>query len=163
MLVLNDLSKVQFPIFALENDNIEILDGIVWIDDEVVDDRNMPGTTLGIRRIQSPMTSKYPLKTMLENYAQAIKYRGNVFIDSLGKLFIYEKIKRGKLKYHKIRKQEKKEIATVLWVRGVPFPFTLPRPLKSNQKWAGILYDNDFPWLLYETCEEQKKDTWRKF
>ena len=60
-----NINDLIFPLFVIHTDNIEELDGILWIDDQVLDDKNMPGDTLGLRRIQSPMKSIYPLKYMI--------------------------------------------------------------------------------------------------
>ena len=62
-----DYDNIDFPVFVLHTDNIELIDGILWIENQVLDDKNMSGKTLGIRRLQSPMKSLYPLKYMLEN------------------------------------------------------------------------------------------------
>jgi hypothetical protein len=99
---------------------------------------------------------------MLSDQVSVFKRIGKFYIDYLGRPFIYEKRRNVQLKYHRIRKQEKKEVATVLWVNNIPFPFTLTRPLQPEQKWAGILYDRGLPWLLYETTTTKKRDSWRK-
>ena len=57
--------NIDFPVFVLHTDNIELIDGILWIDNQVLDDKNMLGTTLGMRRLQSPMKSLYPLKYII--------------------------------------------------------------------------------------------------
>ena len=49
-----DYNNIDFPVFVLHTDNIELIDGILWIDNQVLDDKNMSGKTLGIRRLQSP-------------------------------------------------------------------------------------------------------------
>jgi len=49
--------KIQFPIFPVHTDEITLVDGILWIENQVLDDKNMKGKTLGIRRLQSPMKS----------------------------------------------------------------------------------------------------------
>jgi len=61
------LFEINFPVYVVHTDNIELIDGILWIDDQVLDDRNMPGDTLGKRRLQTPMKSLYPLKYMIED------------------------------------------------------------------------------------------------
>ena len=66
------------------------------------------------------------------------------------------------LKYHKILRVEKKNIVSMLWIKDCPFPFPLKRPLPENASWAGILYQNNIPWILFDLAEEKKKDTWRK-
>ena len=62
-----DYSKINFPVFSVHTDNVEFIDGILWIDNQVLDDKYMSGDTLGKRRLQSPMKSLYPLKYMLED------------------------------------------------------------------------------------------------
>ena len=66
------------------------------------------------------------------------------------------------LKYHKILRVEKKNIVSMLWIKDCPFPFPLKRPLPENASWAGVLYKQGIPWLLYGLAEEKQKDTWRK-
>ena len=56
MIILNykTISRVEFPVFVLPSDNWEKLDGLFFVDGELIDDKNMPGQTLGIRRLQTP-------------------------------------------------------------------------------------------------------------
>lgn len=154
------LFEISFPVYVVHTDNIELIDGILWIDDQVLDDRNMPGDTLGKRRLQTPMKSLYPLKYMIENEIGLISHRRNTFIDSDGEPFIYVKTRTATIKYHKIAKIEKKEIATVLWLKGINFPFLEKRPPLG--KWAGVLYNKTIPWMIFDFSESPKKDTWRK-
>ena len=51
--LVTDKKDLVFPIFVLHSDNVELLDGILWLDDQVLDDKNMKGRSLGIRRLQS--------------------------------------------------------------------------------------------------------------
>ena len=157
-----DYDNINFPVFVLHTDNIELIDGILWIDNQVLDDKNMSGKTLGIRRLQSPMKSLYSLKYMLEDETDLLHHQGKFYIDSSGVFFIKIKTTNTQLKYHKIMRVEKKTIASRLWIKDCPFPFTLKRPLPENASWAGILYKQGIPWILYDLSEEKKKDTWRK-
>ena len=157
-----NINDLIFPLFVIHTDNIEELDGILWIDDQVLDDKNMPGDTLGLRRIQSPMKSIYPLKYMIEDEIGLMKHRGSTFIDNEGKVINYEKTKSLTLKYHKITKREKKGVATVLWLKDVPFPFAEKSPPDIEITWAGVLYDRGIPWKIYDFSDKKKKDTWRK-
>tara|TARA_R100000458_G_C8120554_1_gene139631 strand:- start:119 stop:598 length:480 start_codon:yes stop_codon:yes gene_type:complete len=154
--------KIIFPVFVLHTDNIELIDGILFIDNQILDDTNMLGDTLGKRRLQTPMKGLYNLKYMVEDISELIQHQGKYYIDNVG--FFFEKIKRTKvnLKYHKILRVEKKNIVSMLWIKNCPFPFPLKRPLPENASWAGVLYRQGVPWLLYDLAEEQKKDTWRK-
>ena len=84
------------------------------------------------------------------------------FIDSDGFPFIYEKTIWCKLKYYKIRKIERKGIASILWLHGVTTRHIIARPPHGEMKWAGVIHYNDDPWLLYEYAEEKLKDSKRK-
>ena len=154
--------NIEFPVFVLHTDNIELIDGILFIDREILDDTNMTGKTLGLRRLQSPMKGLYPLKYMLEEVSELLQHQGKHYIDSVGFVFTKQKTTRVELKYQKILRVEKKNIVSMLWLKNCPFPFPLKRPLPKNASWAGVLYRQGFPWALYDLAEEKKKDTWRK-
>jgi len=154
--------KLKFPLFVVHTDNVELVDGLLWVEGEVLDDTNMKGNTLGIRRLQSPMKSIYPLKYMIEDIPDLLNHQGKYYIDNSGFFFEKEKTTKVSLKYHKILRVEKKTIASVLWLKDCPFPFTLKRPLPESNSWAGVLHRDGIPWILYDTSDKKKKDTWRK-
>ena len=154
--------KITFPIFVVHSDEIIFVDGILWIGNEVLDDTNMKGKTLGLRRLQSPMNSIYPLKSMIKNIRALLDHQGKYYIDSTGRFFRQIKTTKVVLKYHKILRIEKKDIASVMWVKDCPYPFTLDRPLTEGESWAGLLYRKGLPWLLYDTSNKKKKNSWRK-
>ena len=154
--------RLKFPIYPIHTDEILSVDGLLWIEDQVLDDRNMKGDTLGLRRLQSPKKSIYPIKYMIQDIPSYLAHQGKFYIDNSGYFFTKEKNTRVDLKYHKIIRVDQKDIASVLWIKDCPFPFTLTRPLRKDQSWAGILYRAGVPWLLYDTSAEKKKNTWRK-
>lgn len=151
-----------FPIYVIHSDNVELIDGILWLDDQVLDDKNMEGETLGQRRLQTPMKSIYPLRYMLEDEVAMMRHKRKTFIDNEGRVFSYEKTKTVKIHYHKIRKREKKGVATVLWLKDCPFPFAEKSPPSEELTWAGVMYLEGFPWKIFNFTEERKKSTWRK-
>ena len=153
---------IVFPVFTVHTDDVDRSDGMLWVENQVLDDRNMSGNTLGLRRLQSPMSSMYPLKYMIRDIPSLLMHKGKHYIDSEGKFFTKEKTTRVALKYHKILRVDSKDIVSVLWVKDCPFPFTLDRPLPKEMTWAGILYRKSTPWLLYNIASEKLKDTWRK-
>ncbi len=73
--LVTNREELVFPIFVIHSDNIDYLDGILWLDDQVLDDKNMKGRNLGIRRLQSPMKSLYPLKYMIQDEVSLMKHR----------------------------------------------------------------------------------------
>ena len=157
-----DVQHVTFPVFHLPSDNWSFSDGLLFLDNKIIDDRNMPGGSLGLRRVQTPHKDLLPLRRSVLNLTGIIKQNTSTFIDSEGTPFIYEKIKWCRLKYYKIRKVERKEIASVLWLQGVNFPIIIPRPPHTDMKWAGMIHIGDDPWILYDYSEEKEKDSKRK-
>ena len=156
------IDKIQFPVYVLPSSNWDTIDGLFYVDRILVDDKNMPGETLGKRRLQTPFKDLLPLKRAADNLLAIIKSGHKCFIDSKGVPFIYEKTENCALKYHKIRKVEKKDSASVLWLKGFTFPFVVPRPPPIEYTWAGVLYLKGLPWVLYEYSISKQKDTRRK-
>ena len=56
IVTYKEIKKIKFPVFILPNSNWELVDGLLLIDNQVVDDKNMPGASLGIRRLQTHFT-----------------------------------------------------------------------------------------------------------
>ena len=162
MITYKELGNVTFPAFPLDIDNTQLLDGLLFLDGRLVDDRNMPGNTLGLRRLQSPMPNIYPLNRGVLDIATIIRRPSGSYIDSLGKMFTYTKTIFAQLKYHKIRKIEKKDTYSVLWISNFNFPFKIPRPPNPKFTWAGILHIKGYPWQLYSYSETKIKDSVRK-
>ena len=154
--------KIHFPIIPVHPDAISFVAGILWIEIHVNYEKKMKGPTVGIRRLQSPMKSINPVKYMIKDIRSYLDHQGKFYIDNTGYFFRKDKTKKATLKYHKILRVDLKTIASVLWVKDCPFPFTLDRPLRDDQTWAGILYREGIPWLLYDTSTEKKKNSWRK-
>jgi hypothetical protein len=162
LITYKNFDKITFPVFRLESDNLEMADGILWSDNRVLDDRNMPGATLGLRRLQTPFKDIVPLPWSIPTVVNLIRNRGGSYIDSTGLVIYYEKTKMVKLAYYKIRKIQPQKTHSLVWVSNLNFPFTVPRPPDAGLTWAGILHINDFPWLLYEFAEKKLKRTIRK-
>lgn len=89
-------------------------------------------------------------------------YKGKCFIDNSGRPFIYEKTLSSKLKCYKIKKIEKKDTASLVWLYDVNTPFTIPRPPLDNPGWARILHLGPSPWMLYDYVSQPVKDTYRR-
>ena len=149
----------EFPLYVVHTDEVMEADGILWIEDQVLDDKNMSGETLGKRRLQTPMKSLYPLRYMINDEIELIKHQGKFFIDSKGEFIIYEKTEKVQLRYHKILKVERLRGRSIIKVKDIPFPFDVLRPTSSEEKWAGVLYRKGIPWKLYETVKERKNNT----
>jgi hypothetical protein len=156
------LSDIQFPVYVVHTDDVVSRDGILWCEGQVIDDKNVSGKTIGKRRLSTPYKNLYSLRIMLEDYLSMFKHGGKNYVDSSGKFFRYEKSMKANLIYKKIRRVEKKDVLTLVWVDSVPFPFEVKRPPQLQFKYAGILYINKQPSYLYNFSTDMKKTTWRK-
>ena len=162
IVTYRQISQIKFPIFKLPSSNWHRTDGLLFLDGEILDDKNQPGLTLGARRLQTPHENLMPLNKMISNHRGLLKQTTRIYIESSGRPFIYEKTKYCTLKYLKIKQVDLKEHACLLWLQGVKQPFTTPRPPPANMRWAGLLHLRNLPWMLYEYSEEYQKDRRRK-
>ena len=156
------IPKLVFPVFLLDSENWEESDGLLFLNNKVLDDTNQSGKTLGARRVQTPHRNLHILKYMITSPNGLLKQKTKYFIDNSGRPFIYEKTTMLPLKYLKISKVELKDSATLIRVKGHNSPFTVPRPPEVGYTWAGILHVQGLPWMLYEYSETKLKDTRRK-
>jgi hypothetical protein len=156
------IPKLVFPVFLLDSENWEESDGLLFLNNKVLDDTNQSGKTLGARRVQTPHRNLHILKYMITSPNGLLKQKTKYFIDNSGRPFIYEKTTMLPLKYLKISKVELKDSATLIRVKGHNSPFTVPRPPEVGYTWAGVLHVQGLPWMLYEYSETKLKDTRRK-
>ena len=162
VLTYKRLSSLNYPVFRLPSNNWESRDGLLYVDGLLVDDKNMPGETLGIRRLQTPFKSLLKLSKAYTSPIAIIKESAGPYIDNYGKLFEYEKTKYCKVRYYKIRNIEKKITHSILWLHRVNFPIQIPRPPSHDFKWAGMLHLDGKPWLLYDYATEKLPEYRRK-
>ena len=156
------INKVKLHVYILHSGNWERQDGLLFLDGTIVDDKNMSGDTIGMRRLQTPHKNLYPLKKQVDNFRGMIKSKEKHFIDTNGIPFIYEKTEFCKLKYYRIKSVVQKETASLLKLGGVKHPFVIPRPPASEMRYAGVLHFGALPWVLYEYSEDRREDTRRK-
>jgi|TARA_Y100001938_G_C8033444_1_gene401979 hypothetical protein len=157
------LADLTFPLYVLPQEaDIEEIDGILFADGKCLDDKNTEGETLGLRRLRTPYPNVYPLKKAVHDIPSLLKSSSKRFINSEGEVFSYEKTRMVPLRYHLIYKVQNRDIVSLVWIEDINFPFEVPRPPSPLMRWAGILYEKNYPWLLYEFSEEWKKDSKRK-
>ena len=154
------LKNILFTVYALPSEDFYIRDGLLLLDELVVDDRNQSGDTLGRRRLQTPHKLKKLNKAYLE-YFDILKENPPIMIDSWGKIFSYQKTEWHTVKSVSIKRREARDTHTRLWCKHVNFPFIINQPHYSKN-WASVLYLNKKPWLLYDLSEERQEDSRRK-
>lgn len=132
------------------------------MDGKVIDEKNMPAKTLGVRRMQCGRSDLHPLKKAIFSLPDLIQCKTKNFIDRYGKPFSYMKTYNSRLKSYKIRRIERKEVASLLWLHGIPYPFTIERPPIGEPEYVRMLHLNGSPWLVYEYGRSPEKDTYRR-
>lgn len=162
LVTRKDLHKINFPIYVLPSDDWYITDGVLFVNEKVLDEKNMPGKTLGVRRMQCGRKDLLPLNKAILSIPDMIQCKTKVFVDYKGKPFIYEKTYRSKLKCYRIKKVEGKDSASLLWVHGISHPFTLKRPPFGDPEYVRILHYEGEPWLIYDYVRIYTKDTYRR-
>lgn len=162
LVTYKDFKKLKFPVYVLPSDDWHETDGVLFLNGKVVDEKNMPAKTLGIRRLQSQRSDLLPLGKAVMGLPDLIQCKTKNFIDSKGKVFTYMKTLNSKLKSYPIRKIEKKEVASLLWLKGIPSPFTIERPPVGDPEYARVLHLFGEPWLVYEYTRSPEKDTYRR-
>ena len=140
-----------------------MFDGVLKAEGLVLDERNMPGKTLGLRRLQCGRSDLYPLKKAVLNRVNLIKSRKSLFIDNYGTIVRYEKTKYLPLKHFHIERIEGKGGSfSLVWCYNCNCPFKIPRPPIDDYEWCRILTFNGFPWILYDFVSNKGSDTRRK-
>jgi hypothetical protein len=156
------IHKIKFPVYELSSGNWSRQDGLLFLESQIVDDKNQVGDTLGLRRLQTPHKNIKPLKAQIDTFRGIIKSAHKHFIDTNGTPFIYEKTEFCKLKYYRIKNIIQKDTCSLLKLEKVKNSFAIPRPPHIDMKYAGVLHYNGLPWVLYDYAETKLKDTRRK-
>lgn len=170
--------EICYPVYQIPNSVVPSTDGKVTftyseVKDEddftftfrVLDDKNMPGNTLGRRRLLVHETG-----AKLQRVGRAIFFLGDLiklakrhtyFIDTNGRVFQYRKSSRAKLHFKKITQVI--PIATggaILEVEGVHSRFKCLFQPKTLEIYAGIL-EMGMTNILYGLYEQPYKSSWR--
>jgi len=161
MITITTYSSIRFPVYKLSAEPL-LLDGIVFCDGRIIDDRNVKGDTLGERRLRTPL-KKARLSTYRGDIIALIKGANATetwYIDYYGKTFCYLKTITEQVKCHRIKKITPMETYSVLSLEGVDFPFVVPRPPTGS--FAKVLYYKGFPWKILDIVPVRVKDTCKK-
>lgn len=163
IITYKNISDVVFPCFLLPPGDLIFRDGLVFLNGKIVDDRNIEDEILGRRRLETPHKNLFGLRNSIPSKEVLFKNKGNTrYIDRLGHIFIYKKTLYCDIISHKIKRIDRKTIASLVWVSKINFPFKVSRPPPSEYTWAGILYLKQNPWLLYDYFTEKQHTYKRK-
>jgi hypothetical protein len=158
-----DIKSIKFPVYALPSEDWYRQDGVLFINDgKVLDDTNMPGASLGVRRLQCGRTDLQTLRRAYPDFPSMLSSKKKIFIDSAGKPFIYSRTINSPLIHHKVKRIELKEAVSLVRLHSVPSPFTIPRPPYGDAAWARVLYFKGAPWFIYDFASERGKDSYKR-
>ena len=129
----------------------------------IVDDKSLPGATLGLRRLVVVDAKLFPIRQAIYFLGDLIKIAKQTtwFIDNTGKIFQYKKTSRAKLAAHKITKVLPLDgMGAIIEVQGLPQRFKCMFAPKPEQYYAGILRWG-LGYILYGFYNETFKSTYR--
>ena len=79
VITYSKVNKIKFPVYVIPSGNWEKTDGLLFLEGELVDDKNMPGATLGIRRMQTPHKNLMRLSKQLNSHIGILKQKTKTF------------------------------------------------------------------------------------
>jgi hypothetical protein len=172
------LSEIHWPVFKLGDKKPTQHEGVVFyhthyvselnsetVTLRVVDDRNLPQATLGLRRLalKSSGADLYPIRTAIYFLTDLIKLGKSVtwFIDSSGRVFQYEKNTRAKLQTRKVKNVLPADgLGCVIELEGLSSRFKSLRRPQEHEIYAQVL-KLGMGFLFYGFCDTRKPDSWR--
>lgn len=158
---IDQIKKLRFPLYALPSNNFDVIDNICFVDGAPVDDLNMKGESIGIRRRQSKRKDLYKLRNPKFCIKDVINSKQKFFISSCGQMFQYEKTRFENIIFHGIKRIELRNTYSFLYISDYDIPFEIPRPPTDYEStpWVRMLYYGDFPWLVYEYAKLKGRNT----
>lgn len=154
------LRRTQFPFYEISTDEVRYEDGLVFINEKVLDDRNQKGDTLGQRRLLSPH-KLWPIRKRIANFVELIDCKHRHFIDNRGFYFTYNKTKLVNVVSHRILKIISRGNYSQLFCKDINFFFAVPSVSRAAE-WAQVIHIDNLPWKLYSTSENRIKEHRRK-
>lgn len=162
--------KIQFPIYPLKAEP-QLIDNILFTENNkgdylVIDNKNMPGATLGIRRIQHIKASSsdivyrklFVLKYPIHNFISILHKGVFRFIDSSGKVYNYIKTKFVPLETYKLKSYQVFPEGYVIHVHNLHCSFFSNRAPNLQEKYVQVLRMGR-GFLMYGFSTEFKKTT----
>lgn len=160
------LFEVEFPIYSITSSYKKIWEdtNVLYIETPyntyVLDNKNLPGDTVGKRRLQIHNSIVYQPRRVYYNIEQLLHSKDKIYLDSLGRCFKYKKTEVVPLKYHKIKSVTRTDDGCILEL-DILFPQKVNCRLAYGIKYVGILHTR-YGYILYSFEEELQKDSRRK-
>jgi hypothetical protein len=161
------LFDISFPVYAITKTYRKIWEemNVVYIETEsgtyVLDNKNIDGNTIGERRLKIKNSELYIPRKVYYNISQFLHSKYNKFIDSKGNIFSWKKSFNVPLKYHKVAGVIQTEEDCIIHLKDIIFPQKVNCRIAYVINYVGVLH-TEYGYVLYEYCENKKKDTYRK-
>lgn len=173
-----NLDSIKFPLYYLGNRKPEVKEGVIFYfygvehyDGEesyqiqIVDDKNIGGNSLAVRRLklQEQKTPLFKLTKAIFFLGDLVKLTSGVtwYIDSEGQLFEYKKTRRVPLVFKPIScVLPNKTGGAIVEVAQVNSRFKTLLAPTGLEKWAGLLQVGH-SYILYGLYENKLEDTYR--
>ena len=173
------LSEIHFPVYRLSKEKPLLEDKVLYYKNtsynidtnetieriRIIDDKDLPGDSLGRRRLQIPTEVKYRISRTYLYIKDVIKQAsgGYWFIDNSGSIFQYKKSLKVPLICKDIVNVYPGHNGTgaVIEVKGLTSRFKTLYIPKENEKYAALLKMHG-GYILYGLYEEKFEDSWRR-
>ena len=162
---------IKWPIYKIGvHDNMYNEMGVDYIKHSgkisILDNKNLKGDSLGIRRLAIPRNEIYNLKRVIFMFSELLADIGSTYIDSNGNIFKYKKSKFVPLVWKLVKNSELLKTITLLRVEGIPHIFELPtnywlKYSEEEEVYLGLLNLGNF-YIIYDLVTYSIKDTRRK-
>lgn len=131
----------------------------------LVDDTNLSGKTLGLRRLQLTAQEHklFPIRTAIYFLADLVKLAKSTswFVDSSGRVFHYEKTVRAKLTTKKLKQVlPASGLGCVFELHGISHRFKAMQRPQEHEHYARVL-QLGMGYIFYGFCDTHKPDSWR--
>ena len=163
-----NLNELRWPLYLLgKHSKVWEEEGITYIDTDygqsILDNKNITGNSLGIRRLKLSEYKLYRLKVVVHTLSELVSIRSThpVFIDSNGMLFHYSKSVRRSLIYKKVEHITVQDSKLLCYCKDIFRPIEVSYIPRIMPRFLGLLVvQGDY--LLYSLEATRLKDTWRK-
>ncbi len=173
-----NLQEITWPVFKLGEREPQQQDGVTYyivnyVDEQnqpavsfkVVDDKTVPGATLGLRRLhlKSQGEKLFAIRTAVYFLADLVKLAKSKtwFVDSSGRTFQYRKTLRAKLTTKKIKQVLPADgLGCVVELVGISSRFKCMRHPSEFESYARVL-QHGMGFIFYGFCETHEPDSWR--
>ena len=153
--------NIDFPAYKLPIDDVTYYEGVTYCEGKVVDDRNMPGDTIGKRRlhVKKPL---YPLRFSAFSFMDILKAVHCHFITNKGIVFSYKKTKYCRVLSVRIKEIITKDTYSIVKLQGIQSSFICNSPPSPEFIWASVIYVGEFPWDITDFYRYKQLELRRK-